>query len=751
MKKLILLFFSILIVLTLFSQNNTLHFDGINDLVIGSSNSVLDQATGTVELWVKPTSKPNSQTFICYRSDNGSQTKFLWNFLGNLSGLGFWNGSFFNTIDYTFTSGEWYHLAFVGESTHTKVYINGVYEDLFIIPFGSATGGSLKLVLGNDIPGGEFFHGEMEEVRIWNRTLCADEISSYMNCDLVDSEPGLITHYNFNQGIAGGSNASVTTLPDLSSTGVDGTLTNFSLDGVTSNWISSTNGVSGSCTSLVCPPSHTFRIHYLITSDYAYVQAEHDEIIQSMAEIQGWYQAATSGKTFQMINPANPNIVNLPNTSVYYEPDYWGRIQQDMTNLGYSTFVPGTIDIYFIKGGGGVALGAQFCGVDCGLAMFGMDIYPQFNTGQFFNCPAAAGGVAAFPCTPKGAVTHEIGHTLGLPHPNTNSSTSAVANHSVMQTHWNFPYNFAPPTESPWGLLTTERQTVRSNPFFYDEVFLSQKNEDLPIVNLPNTGIVPTADFTFLIDDKTVTFTNNSINNIDNYWTLGDEAISHEINLVYTFAEYGNYTVRLRTINSNGMMAMEEVTLAVTTALPLDLLEFKATKKSNEVNLSWETENEINVSEFEIFKSIDARNWEKIGAVAAKGRSENYYEYIDTHLENHRIIYYQLKMIDFDESFERSPIRVVNLEQLKDQQPKIYPNPITANQSLFIEDLGFNNVIAIYIINFVGDKVIHLSQAHLVENGSTLELSLPSLENGVYFLKIELHGSSVFERLVVIE
>lgn len=564
MKKVRLLALFFLISLNLFSQNNSLHFDGIDDIIIGPSDPILELTEGTVELWVKPQSKTTSQTFICYRDNTGSQTRFLWNFLPDLSGIGYWNGSLYNTLNYQFNAGQWYHLALVGSTNSTEVYVNGSHVGGFAISFGFASGDELKLVMGNDVPLTEFFHGEMDEVRIWNKKLCQEEIMNGMSCSASGNEPGLVANYTFNQGNPAGNNSLETALKDSTPNNLDCTLTNFTLNGSISNWVNSSNGVAGNCNSISCPPSHQIQIYYLITSDYSFVQAEYDEIQISVKEIQGWYQAQMGGKTFHLANSESPIIVNLPNNSVYYNADYWGRVQNDMISLGHSSFTYGKINVYFIKGGGGVALGAQGCGVDCGLAMFGMDIYPQFNTGQYFNCPNAPGGVAAFPCTPLGATTHEIGHCFGLSHPIDDTSTSAVANHSVMQTHWNYPYNFAPPSESPWGLLSLERQSLYSNPFFFDDINLYQKNEDLPIVNLPNTGTSPVANFTYSISDKSITLTNISSNNIASYWTFGDENISHETTPYYTYNNYGTYTLRLRVLNSNGMMAIKEETINIT-------------------------------------------------------------------------------------------------------------------------------------------------------------------------------------------
>jgi hypothetical protein len=265
--------------------------------------------------------------------------------------------------------------------------------------------------------------------------------------------------------------------------------------------------------------------------------------------------------TFELENNGTPVVVNLPNNSAYYNQDYWGRIITDLTGLGYTPFEVNNIKLLFIKGGGGVALGAQGCGGNCGLGMVGMDLFPEFNTGTYFNCPSGT-GVFAFPCTPLGAAAHELGHCFGLPHPVDIPATSAVANRSIMQTHWNYP-NYAPPSESPWGLLTIERQTLRANPFFQEGITLLQPYEAMTILNLPNQGVTPTANFSYNINNFTVTFSNSSTGANLYYWTFGDGAVSNQSDPTYTFPGYGIYTVRLRASNANSMMNMAIMTIPI--------------------------------------------------------------------------------------------------------------------------------------------------------------------------------------------
>jgi hypothetical protein len=54
--------------------------------------------------------------------------------------------------------------------------------------------------------------------------------------ELSGSEPGLIAYYKFNQGVSNGNNSSETTLYDITINGNNGTLTNFTLNGTSSNW-----------------------------------------------------------------------------------------------------------------------------------------------------------------------------------------------------------------------------------------------------------------------------------------------------------------------------------------------------------------------------------------------------------------------------------------------------------------------------------------------------------------------------------
>ncbi|MCB0636192.1 MAG: LamG domain-containing protein, partial [Lewinella sp.] len=233
-----------------------LSFDGVNDIVKAPYSPALELVDGTIELWLKPRSLSRSQTFIAYRSNNGAKTRYLFNLRPYLTAIGFWNGQGYQIIPYNFTANAWQHLAIVDDGTKTQVFVNGNHIGDFTLQFSTFSGPDMNLVLGQDIPLGEFYYGEMDEVRIWNRARCETEIQGQMDCELAGSEDGLVAYYQFNEGEAAGNNAGLTTLPDITGNGHNGTLYHFALNGPGSNWVAPGSVASGvTCSGMVsCEP-----------------------------------------------------------------------------------------------------------------------------------------------------------------------------------------------------------------------------------------------------------------------------------------------------------------------------------------------------------------------------------------------------------------------------------------------------------------------------------------------------------------
>ncbi|MFN7913307.1 MAG: LamG-like jellyroll fold domain-containing protein [Bacteroidota bacterium] len=243
-----------------FAQNNALNFDGTNDKVDISNSPSLNFSINdkfSIEAWFNTTAS-GYKILVSNRIDTPPYTGY--EFMLNSGTLDF---SIISTIlansmkivtTNTFNDGNWHHAVAVyrgiPNGNNTDIYVDGILQAK-TIPNNSLSGiitnTNLVTIAARQGVSAYNFNGSIDEVRIWNKALCIQEIVAKKNCHLLGSEYGLVAYYNFNQGIPAGNNATVTILPDLTISNNTGTLTSFALTGATSNWITSGAPVTGTC------------------------------------------------------------------------------------------------------------------------------------------------------------------------------------------------------------------------------------------------------------------------------------------------------------------------------------------------------------------------------------------------------------------------------------------------------------------------------------------------------------------------
>jgi hypothetical protein len=123
-----------------------------------------------------------------------------------------------------------------------------------------------------------------------------------------------------------------------------------------------------------------------------------------------------------------------------------------------------------------------------------------------------------------------------------------------------------------------------------------------------------------------------------------------------------------------------------TGTLPIQLSPFTAQKtNSDEINLQWTTESEINNDYFTIERSSDGIAFETITKQKGAGNSTQklFYSFIDKLPFNGKN-YYRLKQTDYDGKFTFSQVVFVQINQTKDKII-LYPNPSRQNDPLFLK------------------------------------------------------------------
>ncbi|BDS12132.1 LamG-like jellyroll fold domain-containing protein [Aureispira anguillae] len=243
--KITLIISSFLMLITSYSfaQENAIHLDGVNDYVDCGTDPSLD-ITGTaitLEAWVYPTAFTTNvwEGNVINKSGVGDRGYMLR--VGNNGqvnfniGTGSWNE--INSPTGTVSLNTWHHIAGTYDGTNMRLYVDGVQVAIGALSQNIGLA-SYDLYLGQDPQfSGRFFPGKIDEVKIWNSTRSATEIVEDMNNSVCGVPfPNLIAYYRFNQGVANGNNAGLTTVIDEIGT-ANGVLISSALSGTTSNWV----------------------------------------------------------------------------------------------------------------------------------------------------------------------------------------------------------------------------------------------------------------------------------------------------------------------------------------------------------------------------------------------------------------------------------------------------------------------------------------------------------------------------------
>ncbi|PCJ65240.1 MAG: hypothetical protein COA58_10295 [Bacteroidetes bacterium] len=174
--------------------------------------------------------------------------------------------------------------------------------------------------------------------------------------------------------------------------------------------------------------------------------------------------------------------------------------------------------------------------------------------------------------------------------------------------------------------------------------------------------------------------------------------------------------------------------------LPIELLSFDVhSVKGSDAQLNWVTASEINNYGFEIERSFDGLEFVKMGFVEGNNNSAELgtYDYLDKEVGNHQSVFYRLKQVDFNGSFEYSEIRKLRFEDdLK--QLTVFPNP--AKDELTV---NMTDVIVDYKVYSFNGLVLDIKL-----NGSS-KLDISSLSAGVYFLEVQTEFSKHVKKFIV--
>jgi hypothetical protein len=270
-----------------------------------------------------------------------------------------------------------------------------------------------------------------------------------------------------------------------------------------------------------------------------------------------------------------------------------------------------------------------------------------------------------------------------------------------------------------------------------------------PVFTPTNSGITQGQTQTYTISNAVIGAF-YGISNASTGQSIGNGvwATSSTVNLTTTNLTTNSYTVAIKGTALSGVSICSSspanANLLVSSVLPLNMLEFTARKTNSGVQLQWITEAETGTSRFEIERSSDGTNFNKIGEKASKNISSgNTYTFLDEAplLVNH----YRLKIMDEDGKYSYSKIVVVN--QTAAFVSKIHPNPFI--QSFVINtSLPSAQPLKVQLLDMNGSLIRYKSVNGLAGENRIEFNDLGNLQAGMYMVRL-IRLDSVVEQKII--
>lgn len=195
---------------------DALDFDGVDDRVMVPYSASFPTEVFTVAAWIKA-EIPRRRASIVARGEDNVSGNDPWKIILQTDGTFILMLEDANDVNATYSSGtfvaddDWHHVAATRQqSGAVATYVDAAPRASFSSSIVPSSANSQFLTIGcthgifgppppPPIPAW-FFPGQIDEPAVWNRALTAQEIFRVYEQGVAPDSPGLIGHWNFNEG-----------------------------------------------------------------------------------------------------------------------------------------------------------------------------------------------------------------------------------------------------------------------------------------------------------------------------------------------------------------------------------------------------------------------------------------------------------------------------------------------------------------------------------------------------------------------
>jgi hypothetical protein len=263
--------------------------------------------------------------------------------------------------------------------------------------------------------------------------------------------------------------------------------------------------------------------------------------------------------------------------------------------------------------------------------------------------------------------------------------------------------------------------------------------------NTPNNSFIET--YLARSTDGGLTFTNEIVSsepsptNIPN----GDVRFGDYIAIDYV----GDKIVPVWTDERAGGFDMDIFTAVINPVIPVELTSFTGRIIDGKSVLDWSTATELNNLGFEIERAssslatvLDGTTpllevWTTVGFVAGNGTTTEPHHYTFSESGPGGVVYYRLKQLDYDGSYEYSNVIELNTVSVTTfELSQNYPNPFNPSTNIKFQ-IANDSFVSLNVYKTLGEKVSTLINEFITAGSYEITFDASELPSGVYFYTLK--------------
>lgn len=195
-------------------------------------------------------------------------------------------------------------------------------------------------------------------------------------------------------------------------------------------------------------------------------------------------------------------------------------------------------------------------------------------------------------------------------------------------------------------------------------------------------------------------------------------------------------TTQYRAVVKNGTCAeatSSDATVVIMCTLPLTWISFEARRAGNNVELDWQTANEVNTSHFVIERAADDHSFHTISTIPAQVPS-GHYHFTDRGAPVTTLAY-RIRQVDLDSRYHYSPMR--SIREVSSAPSLVFRNNPVITGMLSFDVKGYSNGNAVITIFDMSGKKIKSTEVRLNQRNQTIHIPVHGAAAGIYLLTIQ--------------